>query len=276
MIKSATIYKGDKDLFTNKLYIKKGEKSRTFQFTDGINIITGRNGSGKSVLLKILKTLCGITDKNSTHATMIDPLHIKKDFLGSRKDENNYYTYPEYFKNKLKNWGYPNANVKWDGSITHYLTPEFFNPKNLWEIWDNPIDRGGQKLFNTAEVLNSFMDDYSAGEGGIKILEKLYHLTQSYPEPMDRNSVNDVWIDADVRFHKWIDSLPKNEKPTLLIDELDARLDLDNQKAYWGFIGKLAEIWQVIVVSHSYFAFQLNDVNHIKLDEKYFNKVREL
>ena len=274
MIKSITIHKSNRDLFTDELYFKKGEKLRTFEFTDDINVIIGRNGSGKSVLLKIIKTLCGI-QKNSTHATMIDPLHIRKDFLGGN-DDSNFYSYPEYLNKTLEDRGYPKVEMDWDGSITHYLTPEFFDPKNLWDMWDNPIDTGGQKLFETSEVLNSFMDDYSAGEGGIKILGKLFNLIQEYPEPMDSARINSVWLEADKRFHMWIDSMPKDGKPTLLIDELDARLDLDNQKAYWNYIHHLTKTWQVIVVSHSYFGFKVDGVNHIPLDKLYFEKVKKL
>lgn len=51
MIKSVTLKK-DKESFTGKLY-DHTKKDVTFHFTDGINIITGRNGSGKSVLLNV-------------------------------------------------------------------------------------------------------------------------------------------------------------------------------------------------------------------------------
>ena len=272
MIKLVAIHKGERGTFTNKLYIKSG-RPRYFKFTDGINVITGRNGSGKSVLLKIIKTLCGISD-DSTHATMIEPLYIKKNFWGDNDDEDNYYTYPEYFQKKLKNLGFPEININWDGSIVHYLTPEFFDPKRLWNLLDNPMKRGGQELFGTGEILNKFLNDHSSGEGGIQLLGKLLNLTQEYPEPI--TNVNDVWLDADRRFHEWINSMPRDGKPTLLIDELDARLDLDNQKAYWDYIHYLTKIWQVIVVSHSYFAFKLDNVNHIPLDKLYFNKVRKL
>jgi hypothetical protein len=272
MIKSVTIHKSNRDLFTDNLYFKKGEKSKTFEFTDNINVITGRNGSGKSVLLKMIKILCGI-QKNSTHATMIDPIHIRKNFLGGN-DDSNFYSYPEYLNKTLEDQGYPKVEMDWDGSITHYLTPEFFDPKNLWEILDSPIKRGEQELFETGEILNKFLDDHSSGEGGIQLLGKLLNLTQEYPEPM--TNVNDLWLEADRRFHEWIDSMPKDGKPTLLIDELDIRLDLDNQKAYWDYIHHLTKTWQVIVVSHSYFAFKIDNVNHIPLDKLYFEKVKKL
>jgi len=267
MIKSITIQKGCRGQFTNKLYIRGGNP-RTFEFTDGVNIITGRNGSGKSVLLKIIKTLCGI-GKDYTHAVMARPMDISKEFFSGE----GYYTFPEYIKKNLDKKGYPEANLDWDGSFVHYLTPERFNPKNLWDIFNSP-KLGGQELLGMGEVMLQFMDNRSAGEGGIYLLGKLLNLTQKYPAPI--KNMNDVWRKADNIFHEWLNSMPKDGKPTLLIDELDDRLDLDNQKGYWDYITHLTKAWQVIVVSHSYFAFKLKNVNHIPLNRTYFNKIKNI
>lgn len=268
MIKSVTIKKGERGLFTNKLYIKGG-KPRTFEFTDGVNVITGRNGCGKSVLLNTIKTLCGI-GKNATHAVFIEPFQINKSLLGEER-----YTYSEYYNRELENKGYPKATLDWDGNITHHLTPEWFNPKNLWNVLDNPFPNKGQQLFGTGEVLGGIIGQHSSGEGGIFLLMKLLKLITEYPR-YDKSGMNDRWVEAIEIYDNWVDSMPKDGKPTLLIDELDDRLDLDNQKTYWEYINHLTKVWQVIVVSHSYFAFKQENVNHIPLSKSYFNKVKKL
>jgi len=265
MIKSITIHKG-RTSFTHKLY-KHSTKDVTFNFTDGVNVITGRNGAGKSVLLKILKWSCGI-GKDATYARMIHPMEISKGFL-----THEYYTVPEYCAVQLKNRELPKSTIDWDGSIVHYLTPEFFNPTNIWTRLDSPLPKG-RELFSGIEAIAGMITKNSAGEKSIHLLTKLYELHTDYDPPL--TNVNDVWLRADTIYQDWVKSLPKDGKPTLLIDELDHHLDIDNQKVYWDYINHLAKKWQVIVVSHSAFAFMRTDVNHIPLDKKYLKSVQQI
>lgn len=265
MIKSVTLHKG-RTSFTHKLY-KHSTKDVTFNFTDGVNVITGRNGAGKSVLLKIIKTNCAI-QKNSTYPEMIHPSDICKGFFSGE-----YYTVPEFCAKELKNHELPVSSLDWDGSMVHYLTPEFFNPHNVWERLDSPLPKG-RELYSGAEALLGIISKNSAGEKSIGLLNKLYELHTNYDPPLKR--VNDTWAKADTIYQDWVKSLPKDGKPTLLIDELDHHLDIDNQKVYWDFINHLAIKWQVIVVSHSIFAFIRTDVNHIPLDKKYLKNVQQI
>lgn len=276
MINSITIYKNTKN-FTTGLYHLKN-KDVTYNFSDGINIITGRNGSGKSVLLKLLAYNSGILD-NNTCAVMPSPsdVHI---FL--EDDEEKAWTkMPELIKKNLYNKNYPKSDINWDGSIVHYLTPEHFNENNMWNRYMNESYKPTNvtELFNGAEILNSLMSSNSKGEKGINVLIKLFNLSTNYPLPLQ--NVNDMWLKASDLFQDWIKSLSKTGKPTLLIDELDSNLDLDNQSKYWEYINYLTNKWQVIVVSHSIFALRLKktckfDVNYINLNPEYFNKVNKL
>jgi predicted ATP-dependent endonuclease of OLD family len=262
MIKSITLYKGQK-VFTNKLY-KHSKEDVTFEFTDGINIITGRNASGKSVLLKIIKTLCCIND--ATYPTMPDPI----DLSNFMTDE--WLTIPDYISEELEKKDFPKSFLSWDGSMVHYLTPEYFDSRNMWEKLDSPIPN--KEIFSMGDVLNKMMSKNSQGESIIQLLVRLYELHTEYDEPL--TNVNDTWLTASDTFQNWLNSFPKDGKPTLLIDELDLNLDLDNQKFYWDYIKNLTKKWQVIVISHSYFAFKQTDVNHIPLSKQYFNQVRKL
>jgi predicted ATP-dependent endonuclease of OLD family len=270
MIESITLHQTIKPHFTNKLYHNK-KKDVTYEFTDGINIITGRNGSGKSVLLKIIKTLCGLK-KDGTYPSMPSPLDLKTSFFS---DKNEWNTIPEYIKSNLGNKGYPSSDVVWDGAIIYYFTPDSFNPTDMW---NGMVSRGSlpqKELFSGIEILEKIISTKSQGESSIQILTKLYQLETTYDLPL--KNVNDMWLKASDIFQEWLASFPKEKsKPTLLIDELDEHLDLDNQKIYWDFIGRLTKKWQVIVVSHSIFAFRHAEANHIKLNPEYFNKVKKL
>lgn len=184
MIKSITLKK-DKDSFTGKLY-NHTKKDVTFHFTDGINIITGRNGSGKSVLLKIIKTNCLIS-KEASYPRMIGPSEIKKGFFND-----DWYTIPEFIKRKLKNNEYPPSNIDWDGSMVHYLTPEFFNHSTMWRRIDSPLPIG-KELFSDNEIFAglAFKNQNSSGEQCIRLLNKMYELHTEYDEPL--KNVNDLW-----------------------------------------------------------------------------------
>lgn len=269
MINSITIKASyQRGLFTNKLY-NHHSNDVTYNFTDGINVITGRNGSGKSVLLKLIKNYCGIS-KDASYPRMINPLSLSKNML-----ENTYYSIPEYIEERLiNNMGYPKCNVDWDGSMIHYLTPEWFNPSEILKRYDTPFPKG-KELFSCGQGIVQMMSSNSKGEGMIYLLLNLFNLPVDYEERMDERMANDVWVNASNIFHDWLESMPQDGKPTLLIDELDMNLDLDNQKFYWDYLHKLTERWQVIVVSHSYFAFKREDVNHIPLNKKYFNLIKK-
>jgi energy-coupling factor transporter ATP-binding protein EcfA2 len=269
MIKSITIKRTGAHNFTNKLYHNKN-KDVTYEFTDGVNIVTGRNGSGKSVLLNLIKTSCGGT-KDVSYPTMPNPFDAHP--IGS----NIWHTMPEIIKKRLKNRDYPNTDISWDGTMFHHLTADFFNPKAAWDRLDNPMQVIKNELFSGGESLSLMMSNNSKGESAIGLLIKLYDLGSDFERRLTKRDANDVWVKSSDVFHDWLESFTSEKgKPTLLIDELDTHLDLDNQKVYWDYINHLTKKWQVIVVSHSIFAFHVKDANYINLNPEYYNKVKKI
>ena len=66
-------------------------------------------------------------------------------------------------------------------------------------------------------------------------------------------------------------SLPRDGKPTLLIDEIDGVLDFDNLYKFWKeHIPALAKKYQLIIVTHNPFFINPKETNIIGMD--YFNK----
>lgn len=269
MIKNIIIRKTGKNHFTNKLYHNKN-KDVCYEFTDGINIVTGRNGSGKSVLLNMIKTCCGI-NKDTSYPTMPSPFDVHS-IIG---DE--WYSMTDVIKKRIKNKGYPNIEIIWDGTMIHHLVPEFFSGSNIFNRLDNPMQVHKNELFNTGESLQLMMSKDSKGESTIRLLIKFNELHTEYESRLTKREANDVWVKTSAVFHDWLESFTVEKgKPTLLIDELDTHLDLDNQKIYWDYIGHLTKKWQVIVVSHSIFAFHVENANYINLNPEYYNKVKKI
>lgn len=271
MIKSITLLPGQ-DVFTNKLY-KHKSKPVTFNFTDGINIITGRNANGKSVLLNLIAYNCGIQN-NATYPRMIEPLHLHSLFSDFDKD---WDTIDDQINKTIRNRAYPKSEIIWDGSIVHHLTEDAFSPDTMWRQIDGDSFRGTkvQRTFGGLETIQRFVANDSKGENATRVLFSLDKLNKNYDPPMNSKQVNDSWLKADSIFQDWINSKPKDGKPTLLIDELDSGLDVLNQYYYWSYIQKLAEEWQVIVVSHSIFAFK-HKGNQIPLNKSFFKEVNKI
>jgi len=278
MINTFTIFKGERGLFTNKLYkLTTKNPSRTFTLSPNVNIITGRNGSGKSVLLKLIKYKTGNLSNDSISPSMIEPLYISKGF-----GTNKYYTIDDKINEKLDgtlNSGYPKVNINWDGEIVNHITPNFYTSDSIWRRLDKPTPQYYKEVFSGVETIAKMITNLSAGEDLINTIMRLNQLPKNYHEPLNENQVNDLWINASNIFQDWVKKVNKNipnSKPTLLIDELDKHLDLDNQLAYFNFLKALSKVWQIIVVSHSYFAFKQKDVNYINLNPKYFYTIKKL
>lgn len=265
MIRSITIKKTNSRHFTNRLFHNKN-KDITYRFNDGVNIITGRNGSGKTVLLNLIKTNCGIMG-TSTYSVMPTPMELNNFF------SENWQTIPEWIENRMKNLGLPTVQLQWDGSIVHHLTPSDFNCNTMWERMDNMVTT--KQSFSGLEILDKMSSSRSSGENTNQILYKLLSLPDRYDEPL--TNANDVWLRVSKIHQDWLLSFksPKG-KPTLLIDELDIHLDIDNQSTYWKLLGHLAKKWQIIVVSHSIFAFKQKNARYLNLSPGYFKTVKTL
>jgi hypothetical protein len=69
----------------------------------------------------------------------------------------------------------------------------------------------------------------------------------------------------------YVMTLPRNGKPTILIDEIDGVLDFDNLYEFWNNSIKILEKqFQVIIITHNPFFIKKGEVNII--GEKYFDK----
>lgn len=234
---------------------------REFDFKTGVNIIIGENGSGKSTLLNIISqvTLC--------HRNIMSTM------------PNTAYEYPNIIDNlghKLRD----GVDVKCD-----YLNKVFrFRPKS---------DFNHQEEQNDSINFNSYLNSMNASVGeqtmvAVNVLFDTMFSTKDLKFPIDKlfeaqKSANDVWSDLINKLLKYykrnaIKMDSSNREFTILMDEPDRNLDIENLKHIYSVLSFHKEYTQIIACVHNpiliYKLSKLEDVNIIEMEEGYLDKVR--
>lgn len=196
-------------------------------FDDDITLIVGKNGSGKSALLK--------TIHHYFPSEFIEPFHLSKGF-GEKSF--NYYL----------NGFHSRAEFEYTGGKVHLVDAREY--ANVHARFDADM----------ANTMLRMMSHDSRGEDMMKAVNSLFEIDSNFEDYLvflneKKKSVNDVWRDAIDMYKDYYEPYDHTQKPTLLIDEYDTSFDLDHQNAFiHHFLPELAKKWQVICVSHSIFA----------------------
>lgn len=247
-------YLPDVELFQHKT---------NFKFKPGINIIVGKNGCGKSTLLKLIAdyTLC----KNSIHSDF--------NILGEFKAV--HYSYLFNDNNELKD----GVEVKCDylGKVFRYL---------------NKADLDNNNVLNSIENLAIKFSKGSAGENilqSMKIFFKTVFSTKDWEFPINSikqslEKCNDLWknrLNNLLQYYKnnQIDILPNEYEYTLLIDEPDRNLDIDNIKDIYNILSYPKKHSQLIAVIHNPILInklsKLDYINFIELTDNYIKHINK-
>ena len=226
------------------------------EFTDGINLVTGPNGSGKTSLLRALAENIGIDTG----------MYVPKSCPAPASAFKKHYVYPDVFKK-----GSYDADIEWDGAYTYLFEPQKYAgfPATL-------EGRGDLESFQS--LTGSIMSKRSTGQNNLNLLEQLFKKIVGSEVPdflpplqkaLEKESARTA--NRTEPFIEWVLKLRANGvgKPTLLLDEPDEHLSFPNQTLlYKNVLPKIARTWQVIVVSHSPFSLLLNNPNVIELSKE--------
>ncbi len=233
-------------------------KNKTLQnlasarFSRGLNILWGKNGSGKSSLLAMIAKLF--------HAEQSRYSVVTHDSITSLWSSSATRKRPK------------GVDIVHDGQGVAY-----FDPQHKVGLI------GGLAGFDydfLDEGLGSIFTKGSSGqlvthELG-KILSKLKDKNTLEVEfKTQKGDVNSLW-------YKRIEAVENYLKPsidkgpiTLLLDEPDRSLDLPNQKLLWRGLRNISQKYQLIVASHSPFAANVKDAVYIELSDGYLTECRE-
>ena len=226
--------------------------NKTFEFTEGLNVLFAPNGSGKSVLMKCIKAYCGIENGGWSKIS-----NFMK--LGASHITHFPYVYRKYTPNNC------DCAVEWDG------TPSFFNDGDVkidnfaWFFNNAVLSEDG--MTNEAEQMGFLTDKPSSGQYRMKKLNKLFNMAKNIPELVSQSGHKDEELEV-----QYIKSLKKTGRVTLLLDEPERALSLPKQMELLKTLNEFSKDFQIIIATHSPFVLFHKGANLIDMEEGYSKK----
>lgn len=233
--------------------------SKLFEFTDGLSILFGPNGCGKSVCLNTIKSYCGIPGGGWTRIN--DPLS-----MGTSTSKHFPYAYRSFTPGNCDAW------VGWDG------TPAFYNDGDIKVdstfFW-NKERQSEDGITSEAEQFEALTTKPSSGQYRIQRINKVMQVIQSPPDlkVVPDHITNKAHAAAEVSYFA---SLSHKGKATLLFDEPERALSLPKQKELFTLLHELSKTYQVIIATHSPFVLFQTGANIIDVEPGYSNECRQI
>lgn len=230
-------------------------KPRTFTFEPGLNILWGKNGSGKTTVIKLLARLLHCEQSG---APVVTEHSVRELFDGFGFGD-------EKAPGKLKKA----ITLDHDGQGVRH-----FDPTVAVGLM------GGMSAFDWdfgMEGIQNTMFKGSAGQTTMFRIDKIIGaLLKGEPAEIDRRikaeGVNDSWAKQLKVAEHFLKGSGKKGQPTVLLDEPERSFDLPTQVMIWRFIRAYSKQVQFIVASHSFFALGLPGVNYIELTDGYLEQ----
>jgi len=248
--------------------------NRKFEFTDGINLLIGGNGTGKSVILKTLKGYCGIKTGGWTQPSIPNEIGIGR--LGGHGD------YPHAYAT------YTPANCKalvfWNG------LPSFFNDGDvqsnaLFTIFNMKQHSDG--ITNVNDIEKQLKECPSAGQYRAQKLNKVLNMLKDGPPEYTIHShgelvkVDMFWAKREFEFWRYLSKLYNDTykevgKTTVMFDEPERSLSHAKQKEFFlNVVPNQLKGYQVIMATHSLYAAFCPGANIIEMEDGYIKSFKE-
>ncbi len=228
------------------------KEPRKFEFKPGLNILWGRNASGKTTVLKLLARLFHCEQSGSPVVTQESISEIFD--IGSALDKN---------PGKLLE----SVIVLHDGQGVRH-----FDPSHAVGLM------GGGAAFDWAfgmEGISNAMFKGSAGQTTMFRFEQLMGSSLKegkVPEVqyrMKKSHVNSLWGDRIELIEKFLASNAEKGPATIMLDEPERSFDIPLQALCWRFIRANAHRTQFLVASHSVFALNIPEAHYIEMVPDY-------
>lgn len=221
-------------------------------FTRGLNIFWGKNGSGKSSILRLI-------------AKMFHAEQGRYSFVSSE-------SMSELF-------GFSSAKKDTTNTVLNSVSIEHDNQGLMYFDPDHrPGLIGGMAGFDYDFMDAGMSSIFSKGSSGQLNVHNVSSLLTNIKEAKPTQPVYKVSSKYDKRVDKvkefFKGSLPDGP-PTFLLDEMDRSVDMPYQLGLWRFLQEKSKTCQIIVASHSPFAVEVAGANYIEFSPGYLNACKQ-
>jgi ABC-type cobalamin/Fe3+-siderophores transport system ATPase subunit len=223
-----------------------------FEFTPGINILWGANGSGKSSLLRLLARmfLCEQgQDEQKATSTSLNTL------IPLRRLEKGLYL------------SLAAVDLQHDGSPTLYMD----SGTGKGQIFPGHFD---DDFFKESLLSHAFKG--SSGQTTHYRLDSILKriVTHDFKAP----DLSAVWDKGKKSLlETFLKGTLESTKPTILLDEPDRSLDITGQVLFWKFVTKFQDRVQFIIATHNLLACDLDGANYLTFGgDQYLKQCRAI
>lgn len=236
----------------------------SYEFKPGVNIIIGKNGCGKTTLLSLISwyTLCFADGIKSKIPNSLLKMNMR------------------LFDDDDKLYEGINIIGDYSGRVFQYI------PRS--EI----LSQGSESVMSSKEAFCLAAKKASTGEGvldGLGLLFEVMFSGESHQFPIKglleiKNGVNDHWskkISSLLDYYKknQVDISQEDFEFTVLMDEPDRNLDIDNIKTIYDILSFHKPETQIIATLHNpiliYKLSEIQDINFIEMTPGYLQKIKD-
>lgn len=245
--------------------------NKIFEFTDGINVIYGPNGCGKSTILKTLKAYCGIEKAGWTRIS--EPTVLGTMYIGRMAEAVGFpHAYRKYAPSNSM------ANVLWDG------LPTFFNDGDI-KVSDtffyHNVGQSEDGITTEQEQMEMLAKHPSSGQFRIEKINKIFDMLTKSPLTIPQMETLPPRCQypniANMEIQYWRSLSRKSNKLTILFDEPERSLSLPLQRELLlNSIPTYLKNYQIIMATHSIFALEMKNVNLIDIQDGYAKVCKDL
>jgi energy-coupling factor transporter ATP-binding protein EcfA2 len=238
---------------------------KRFDFGEGITVLFGPNGVGKSSVIKMLKAYCGI--EKGGWSRISSPLA-----LGAQSASHFPWVYRQYSP------GQSDCIVDWDGTASFYNDGDVKIDQWAWFTHNEILSEDG--MTTETEQMQFLMDKPSSGQYRLAKLNKLLNMMESPPDlticPPSTDPSQQPYHPTQMAECQYIRSLPRNGKPTLILDEPERALSLPKQLELFKLLVQLTEKYQIIIATHSPFVLFEENLKIYDIEEGYAQRCIEI